>query len=369
MKVPFMDLKLQYQALKDEIDQNIGMVCATASFVLGPQVEQFEQSFTSFLGTNYAVGVANATDALYIAFAALGIGPGDEVILPANTFVATAIAVLMCGARPVLVDMEPNTYLIDIKQIESAITSRTRAICPVHLYGRSCDMDKIMNIASRYSLSVVEDAAQAAGARWQGKRIGTIGNAGCFSFYPGKNLGAFGDAGAISTSSDSLFRKIRKMRNFGSENKYRYPEAGINSRLDSVQAAVLNVKLKYLDAWNRKRWETAKKYCELLSVLEKKGLIKLPGMATPEEHVFHLFVIQAEERDKIKERLAKNGIQAGIHYPNPFYLESAYRQLGYSAGSFPVSEAACKKFLSLPMFPEISDAQVNYVAAQLQKIL
>ncbi|HOW35043.1 MAG TPA: DegT/DnrJ/EryC1/StrS family aminotransferase [Candidatus Omnitrophota bacterium] len=367
MNIPLVDLKIQYQKLKKEIDKNIAEVCASASFILGPQVEEFERSFAEFLEADYVVGVANATDALHLAFAALGLGVNDEVIIPANTFVATAVGVMETGARPVLVDMDPETYLIDLKKIESAITSRTKAICPVHLYGRACNMDVIAKIAQKHSLFIVEDVAQAAGARWKKKRVGTFGQFGCFSFYPGKNLGAYGDGGAMSASSEKLAKKIRSMRNFGSEKKYEYPQRGINSRLDSIQAAVLNVKLKYLDQWNLKRWEIAKKYSQELKPLEKKGILKLPDIVNPETHVFHLFVVQVDRRSKVIEFLSKNGIQAGIHYPIPFYLQKGYAQLGYSKGAFPETESASEKILSLPVYPEMTSSQIAYITGTLKK--
>jgi|TARA_B100001964_G_scaffold176350_1_gene194233 dTDP-4-amino-4,6-dideoxygalactose transaminase len=369
MNVPFVDLVAQHNQLKKEINESIFDVVNSASFVLGPQVKQFEKSFAQFLKTSYSVGLASATDALYLAFRTLGIREGDEVIIPANTFVATAIGILECGAKPVLVDMDPDTYLIDTCAIETAITSHTKAICPVHLYGRACDMDAIINIANKHSLSVVEDVAQAPGASWSNKRAGTFGDFGCFSFYPSKNLGAYGDAGAMSMNSEAMHNKIASLRNFGSERKYHYPEIGINSRMDSIHAAVLNVKLRYLDNWNKKRWDIAKKYCELLAPLAANNLVKLPHLATPIEHVFHLFVIEVYNRDAVKEKMALNGISCGVHYPVPFYLESGYRDLGYSEGTFPNNENACKNILSLPIFPELSDDQIEYVATNLSKCI
>lgn len=368
MNIPLVDLKIQYRKLKKEIDKNIAEVCASASFILGPQVQAFERSFAEFLKAGYVVGVANATDALHLSFAALGLGPGDEVIIPANTFVATAVGVMETGARPVLVDMDPDTYLIDSRKIESAVTSRTKAICPVHLYGRACDMDTVTKIAQKHSLFIVEDVAQAAGARWQKKRVGTFGQFGCFSFYPGKNLGAYGDGGAMSTLSETLAKKICSMRNFGSERKYEYPERGVNSRLDSIQAAVLNVKLKHLDQWNLKRWEIAKKYCELLKPLEKMGALRLPDIVNPQTHVFHLFVIQVDNRPRTIEFLSKNGIQTGIHYPIPFYLQKGYAPLGYLKGAFPATETACGKILSLPIYPEMTSAQIEHIADTLKRL-
>ena len=264
MKVPFLDLAAQYDLLRDEIDSAFQEVCASCSFVLGPQVEAFENAFAQFLEAKYCVGVASGTDALVLSFRALGIGPGDEVLIPANTFVATAIGVEQAGAKPVLVDINPDTYLIDTGCLKDASTSKTKAICPVHLYGRACNMDEIMGFAQEHSLFVIEDAAQAHGARWNGKRVGTLGDLGCFSFYPGKNLGAYGDGGAIIAKSEELFKKLRRLRNYGSEIKYEHPEKGTNSRLDSIQAAVLHIKLKYLEEWNLKRRKAAETYTKLL---------------------------------------------------------------------------------------------------------
>jgi dTDP-4-amino-4,6-dideoxygalactose transaminase len=364
VNVPFLDLKQQYLQLKEEIDREVTHVFETSAFILGPQVQRFEKSFAEYLETSHSVGVATGTDALILAFQALDIGPGDEVILPAHTFVATAIGVLACGARPVLVDIDPTTYLMDYDQLASIVTSRTRAICPVHLYGRACDMDRITAFAEAHSLHIVEDTAQAHGARWKGKRVGTFGDFGCFSFYPGKNLGAYGDGGAISTNKLELAAKVRRLRNYGSEVKYEHPERGTNSRLDSVQAAVLDIKLRHLEDWNRKRHAAAAKYCEVLRPLEEKGVV-LPDILTANEHVFHLFVIQVDDRARVMEELKQHGVQTGIHYPNPFYLEGGYRQLEYTRGAFPVTE----RIVSLPVFPEITEEKIEYVGEKLSEIL
>jgi dTDP-4-amino-4,6-dideoxygalactose transaminase len=364
MKVPFLDLKSQYQSLKSEIDAAIQNVCAESSFILGPEVEGFEKGFAAFNEVPYCVGLASGTDALRLAFEALGIGAGDEVIVPAHTFVATAIGILETGARPVLVDIDPATFLINMDLVEAALTPRTKAICPVHLYGRVCDMDSITRFAKRHDLAIVEDTAQAHGARWNGRRAGTFGDVGCFSFYPGKNLGAYGDGGAVVMSSETLYRQVRKLRNYGSEIKYQHPEKGMNSRLDSIQAAVLNVKLGHLKTWNEKRWSIAARYTELLTPFQSLG-ITLPDIRTKEEHVFHLYVVQVPHRDDVIKKMADKGVSTVVHYPVPFHLQGGYAHLGYKAGNFPVTESVCQRILSLPMFPEMTEAQIEYVCQTL----
>jgi len=368
MKVPFLDLATQYKTLQGEFDGAIHEVCSKASFILGPEVAAFEQEFAAFIEAKHSVGLASGTDALRLAFEALKIGAGDEVIVPANTFVATAIGVLETGATPVLVDVDPDTFLMDYKQLEQARTSRTKAICPVHLYGRACDMDQVMSFAKRYGLAVVEDTAQAHGARWNRRRVGTFGDMGCFSFYPGKNLGAFGDAGGVVTDREELAQQVRKLRNYGSEIKYQHPEKGMNSRLDSIQAAILSIKLKHLPAWNAQRWQVAQLYRSHLQDYQSDSFI-LPDIRTPDEHVFHLFVIQVDDRDRIAKELMEQGIGTVVHYPIPFHLQGGYKKLGYSEGDFPVTEKLAKRILSLPIYPEITEAQVAYVSDSLKKAL
>ena len=368
MKVPFLDLATQYKTLQADFDSAILDVCSKASFILGPEVAAFEQAFATFIESKHSVGLASGTDALRLAFEALQIGSGDEVIVPANTFVATAIGVLETGATPVLVDVDPHTYLMDYNKLESARTSRTKAICPVHLYGRACDMDQVMSFAKRHGLAVVEDTAQAHGARWNGRRVGTFGEMGCFSFYPGKNLGAFGDAGGVVTDRDDLAQQVRKLRNYGSEIKYQHPEKGMNSRLDSIQAAVLSVKLKHLAEWNARRWRVAEMYRSRLQDYQSETFV-LPDIRTPEEHVFHLFVIQVDERDRIAKELMERGIGTVVHYPIPFHLQGGYKKLGYSEGDFPVAEGLAKRILSLPIYPEITEEQIAYVSDTLKEVL
>lgn len=368
MKVPFLDLATQYKLLQSEIDAAVQSVCSKASFILGSEVVAFEEEFAAFIEARHSVGLASGTDALRLAFEALQIGPGDEVIVPANTFVATAIGVLETGAKPVLVDIDPATFLMDYTQLEKARTARTKAICPVHLYGRACDMDQVMSFANRHGLAVVEDTAQAHGARWKGKRVGSFGDIGCFSFYPGKNLGAYGDAGGIVTNSEDLARQVRKLRNYGSEIKYQHPEKGMNSRLDSIQAAVLSVKLRHLAAWNARRWEVARLYCSHLKGCESEAFV-LPDIRSSEEHVFHLFVIRVKDRDRVAKELLEQGVGTVVHYPIPFHLQGGYKKLGYSAGDFPVTESLATQILSLPVYPEITDEQVDYVSECLKKVL
>lgn len=368
MKVPFLDLATQYKALQADFDAAIREVCSKASFILGPEVAAFEKDFAAFIESKHSVGLASGTDALRLAFEALKIGVGDEVIVPANTFVATAIGVLETGAIPVLVDVDPETFLMDYKKLESARTARTRAICPVHLYGRACDMEQVMSFAKRHGLAVVEDTAQAHGARWNGRRVGTFGEIGCFSFYPGKNLGAFGDAGGIVTDRDDLAQQVRKLRNYGSEIKYQHPEKGMNSRLDSMQAAVLSVKLKHLADWNARRWRAAELYRAHLQDYQSEAFI-LPDICTPDEHVFHLFVIQVDNRDRIAKDLMERNIGTVVHYPIPFHLQGGYKKLGYSEGDFPVAEGLAKRILSLPIYPEITEEQISYVCGCLKEVL
>ena len=368
MFVPFLDLKTQYLALQEEVLRATDEVFSQTAFILGPQVQRFEKSFAQFLESKHVVGVANGTDSLTLSYQALGIGPGDEVIIPAHTFVATAIGVLSAGATPVLVDIDEGSYLLDCSQLEQVVTPSTKAICPVHLYGRACDMDEVVTFAERHSLAIVEDTAQSHGARWKGKCTGTFGEFGSFSFYPGKNLGAYGDGGAVCTSSDELNSKVRRLRNYGSEIKYEHPERGSNSRLDGVQAAILDIKLRHLSTWNAQRHAAAVKYVERLKPLTEKGLV-LPDTRSAAEHVFHLFVVQVDDRTKVMEHLAKHEVQTGIHYPVPFYLQGGYRELGYTQGAFPVTERISSRILSLPMFPEISDDQIDFVVEKLGECL
>ena len=370
MAVPFVDLQTQYRNLKAEIDPAVEAVFTKGDFILGGAVGKFEQDFAAFVGAKHAIGVASGTDALHLILRALGIGRGDEVITVANTFIATVEAISYAGATPVLVDCQPDTYQIDPDAVGRAITDKTKAIIPVHLYGQPADMDKIMAIAAARGIAVIEDACQAHGARVTGgRRCGAIGLAGAFSFYPGKNLGAYGDGGAITTHDDALAQRIRLLRNWGSVVKYQHEVKGFNSRLDTVQAAILNVKLRYMDQWNQSRAQAAGWYRELLA--------DVPGVVLPveapwtEKHVYHLFVIRLPKHDpkQIQEALGALGIQSGIHYPIPIHLQPAYADLGLASGSMPHSEQSSREILSLPMFPEITQGQVEEVVSCLGKCL
>ncbi len=365
--IPFVDLKLQFNLHKEEFMQAIENVCANTAFILGKEVSEFEKHFAEFIGTRYAVGVATGTDALHLALRTLGIGPGDEVITAANTFYATTSAIELAGARPVLVDCDPDTYLMDIDAVEKVITPKTKGIIPVHLYGQVVAMDALAAIAERNNLFVLEDACQAHGACYKDKGAGSFGNAAAFSFYPGKNLGAFGDGGAVTTDDAAIYEKLLAVRNYGSTRKYHHPTFGTNSRLDGVQAAVLNIKLRHLTEWNSSRQRAAERYKKNLA---SNAAIKLPVSAENSTHVYHLFVVQVEsDRDGIIDALAQKGVQSGIHYPVPIHLHGAYSYLGYKKGDFPCSEAAAGKILSLPMFPEITDAQVDEVCEKLLELL
>ncbi|MCX8044602.1 MAG: DegT/DnrJ/EryC1/StrS family aminotransferase [Desulfobacterota bacterium] len=365
--VPFVDLKKQFQEHREEFLTAIERVMQSAAFILGSEVETFERKFADFIGTKYAIGVASGTDALHLALRAVGIGHGDEVITATNTFYATTAAIELAGARPVLVDCDPRTYLIDVEGVEKAITPRTKAIIPVHLYGQVAPMDDILAIARKRNLMIIEDACQAHGAMYKGKKAGTFGRAAAFSFYPGKNLGAFGDAGAITTDDATLYERLCALRNYGSPKKYFHPQFGINSRLDGIQAAILNVKLQYLDQWNAARVRAAERYHRNLKGFSE---IILPTCAPHSTHVYHLFVVQVPgNRDRILEKLAQEGIQCGIHYPIPLHLQKAYTSLGYHEGDFPCAEVAAKKILSLPMFPEITAEQIDCVCERLIAVL
>ncbi|MDT7778400.1 MAG: hypothetical protein QOC99_912 [Acidobacteriota bacterium] len=365
MPVPFVDLQAQYRSIKSEIDAAIQRVLDTSAFILGPEVEAFERAFAAYVGARFCIGVSNGTAAIQLALTACGIEAGDEVIVPANTFFATPEAVSTSGATPVFVDCHPVSYNIDVDKIEAAITERTRAIIPVHLYGQAADLDPIFEIAERHNLFVIEDAAQAHGSLYKGRRTGALGRAGCFSFYPGKNLGAYGEGGAVVTNDAEVARRVRLLRDHGSERKYRHDYVGYNFRLEGIQGAVLGVKLKYLDRWNEQRRRVAARYRELLAPLEDAGLITLPREMSYAEHVYHLFVVQTMQtsvRDALQRHLSGAGIQTGIHYPVPAHLQPAYASLGHRAGDFPCAEAQSLRLLSLPMFAELNESQLRYVA-------
>jgi len=360
MKIPFLDIKGQNLALRDEINAAIQEVIGSGAFAGGPYVEQFEDDFAAYCGAASAVGVGNGTDALWLVLLALNVGLGDEVITVPSTFMATAEAISHCGARPVFVDIDQRTYTMDPDMLESAITVKTKAIIPVHLFGAPVDMDPIMDVARRYGLPVIEDAAQAHGASYKGRRVGGIGTAGCFSFYPGKNLGAFGEAGAVVTNDIALRDKIRALRDHGQVRKYHHTMVGWNCRMDGIQGAVLRVKLRNLDRANAMR--------RALAVQYDRALDNCDGVVTPInppwiQHVYHIYAIRVNERDLLVRRLAEAGIGTGIHYPTPVHLQPAYEGLGYRRASFPVAEQCADEFVSLPMFPELPPDAVNVVAS------
>lgn len=362
MPIPLVDLQAQYLSIREEIDDAIARVVAGGRFVGGPVVEAFEREFAAFCGAAHAVGVANGTDALVLALRACGVGPGDEVIAPALTFTATAEAIVLAGARPVFVDVD-DTYTLDVAQAAARITPRTRALMPVHLYGQPADMDPLMALAERHGLYVVEDAAQAHGARYHGRRAGSLGHIACFSFYPGKNLGAYGDGGAVVTGNAEWAAKVRVLGDHGRTGYYEHRYVGCNSRLDALQAAVLRVKLRHLDDWNAARRRAAERYRARLASLH--GVV-LPHEAPGREHVYHLYVVRTPGRDALRERLTQAGIQSGLHYPVPLHLQPAYADLGYAPGTFPRSEAWTGEVISLPIYAELHEGQIESVCRVLE---
>jgi len=366
MRVPFLDLAAHHAPLRSEINAAIEEVIDCGAFSGGPFVAGFEEDFAAYSGCEHAIGVGSGTDALWLALLASGVGPGDEVITVPNTFMATAEAITYCGAKPVFVDVDELTYTMDPAVLESAITPRTKAIIPVHLFGQPADMDPILEIARSRGLVVIEDAAQAHGAEYKGRRAGSLGDAGCFSFYPGKNLGAFGEAGAVVTGNHELQKKIRILRDHGQIHKYHHTMVGWNARMDGIQAAVLDVKLRHLEKGNELRRSHAAKYDEALKGIEE---LITPSEAAYARHVYHIYAIRVRGRDEVIELLAEMGVACGIHYPVPIHLQDAYQSLGYEVGAFPIAERAARQFISLPMFPELTSAQVDIVAESLAEAL
>jgi dTDP-4-amino-4,6-dideoxygalactose transaminase len=360
--VPLVDLRAQYATIRSEVDQAMSAVLERCDFVLGEAVDRFEASFAAYCEAPHAIGVDSGISALELIMRAWGIGPGDEVITAANSFIASASAISFTGATPVLVDVAPDTCLISLDAVARAITPRTRAVMPVHLYGQPVDMAPLMALADRHGLRVIEDACQAHGARYRGRRVGSLGHAAAFSFYPGKNLGACGDGGMVVTRDEGLAQKIRELRNYGQREKYRHVSLAYNRRLDSLQAAVLDVKLRHLDRWNTRRAQIAGYYRELLRDLP----VQLPAVAPDVWHAYHLFVLQLDRRDRVLAALKQAGIGAGIHYPIPIHLQPAYAGLGRGPGSFPVAEATAGRLLSLPLYPEMSDEQIIRVAEAMR---
>ncbi|RJQ51012.1 MAG: DegT/DnrJ/EryC1/StrS family aminotransferase [Actinobacteria bacterium] len=356
--IPFMDLDRQHESVSASIDAAIDRVRRESAFTLGEEVEEFEHDFASYCGAKRAIGVGSGTDAIHLTLRALGIGAGDEVITAVNTFTATAEAIVMAGATPVFVDVDEDFHLIDVTEIEERITPRTRAILPVHLYGQPADMQGIADIAASGGFSVIEDACQAHGARLEGERVGGLGDAACFSFYPSKNLGAMGDGGIVVTNDGELAERIRRLRNHGENEERLHLEAGYCSRLHALQAAILSAKLPSLEEWNGRRRLAAEWYEEAL-----RGLpVETPVERESAQHVFHLYVVRSARRERLREALSASGVGTGIHYQTPLHLEPAYRHLGYRHGDFPVAEALAEQILSLPMYPYLSEAEIGVVA-------
>jgi dTDP-4-amino-4,6-dideoxygalactose transaminase len=364
MKVPYFDLSAQYEQLRPEITEAIERVCRKTAFILGEEVERFEHAFAAFCGVKHCVALNSGTSALHLALLAAGIGPGDEVITTSNTFIATVEAISYTGATPVFADIQAETANIDPAAIEPKINKKTRAIVPVHLYGRPADLNAINEIASRHKLTLIEDACQAHGACYQGKRVGGFGHSAAFSFYPGKNLGAYGEGGALTTNDDEVARLARSLRSHGEAERYVHKYVGYNYRMDGFQAAVLNVKMRHLEAWTARRREVSARYRQSLSGAQVEVPQDLPGS----DSVYHLFVAYVDERDKVRSRLSELGVQTAVHYPIPVHRQDAFRDLGYAPGSLPHTERACERVLSMPLFPEMSDDQVEYAAKCLAKV-
>jgi dTDP-4-amino-4,6-dideoxygalactose transaminase len=359
--IAFVDLKTQYLAIEDEVKAALERVLLKGDYILGSEVKAFEQEFATYCGVTHAIGVDSGTTALELLLRAYEIGPGDEVITAANTFIATAFAISYTGAQPVLVDIDPDYYTLDVSKIEQAITPRTRAIIPVHLYGQTADMDAIMRIAAKYKLVVIEDACQAHGARYKGQRAGSLGHAAAFSFYPAKNLGAYGDGGMVVTNDPGIAGRIQMLRNYGQSQKYYHDVKGYNHRLDTIQAAVLRIKLRSLDSANEMRRQHAAHYARVL----QHAPITLPQVAPYNEHVWHLHVIRTERRDELAQYLGEVGISTGIHYPIPIHRQPCYQSLNLPQGSFPITEQYAQEILSLPMFAELTEEEISEVGQQV----
>jgi dTDP-4-amino-4,6-dideoxygalactose transaminase len=363
--IPFLDLKGQAAALKAEVLAELGDVIDKAAFILGPKVEAFEKAFAAYVGAKHCVGLNTGTSALHLALIAAGVGPGDEVVTVPMTFVATTWAVSYVGARPVFVDVDPATYTMDVAKAEKAITPRTKAILPVHLYGQPADLRPLLALGKRHGIPVIEDAAQAHGAVDHGQRIGALGLCGCFSFYPGKNLGAWGEGGALVTNDDALAARCRALRDHAQSQRYHHTEVGYNYRMDGFQGAVLNVKMRHIEEWTKARIRLAARYHEKLAGLP----IQLPAVRPEARHVWHLFVVLHPRRDKLRAALEARGVQTGLHYPIPVHLQKAYADLGHREGEFPVSERVGRECLTLPMFPEMTEAQQDRVVEALAEAL
>ncbi len=363
--VPFLDLKVQYQNIKNEIEEAISNVLENTQFVLGTEVAAFETEFATYCHVDYGIGVNSGTSALHLALLAAGVGPGDEVITIPFTFVATVAAIDYTGAKPVFVDIEPNSFTIDTNQIEKAITQRTKAILPVHLYGQPADLDPILEIAQHYGLTLIEDAAQAHGAEYKGRRVGSIGDLGCFSFYPSKNLGAYGEGGMVVTHHEKYANAIKLLRDWGQARKYHHILKGYNYRLEEIQAAILRVKLRYLESWTKARQSHAQQYDEQLI----NAQVQTPQIMPYSRHVYHIYAVRTTQRTALQQQLQQQGIQTGIHYPVPVHLMPAYADLGYQLGDFPQSELAANEVLSLPMYAELLIDQTKSVTHAINSFI
>lgn len=366
MKIPFIDLSSQHRVIGAAVQRALRGTIRRGDFILGQDVTAFERSFADYLDVPHALGVNSGTDALFLGLLGLDVGPGDEVIVPAYTYIASAFAVTYTGAKPVFCDIDENTFTIDPHEAERLITRKTRALMPVHLYGQAADMDPILKCVKQHGLAIIEDAAQAHGCEYKGMKAGAVADIGAFSFYPTKNLGGFGDGGMVVTSNKDLFERLKKLRDYGRKTRYEHESVGYNSRLDSVQAAVLNVKLKMLDIWNRQRAEATQYYRRLLKDVPE---IRLPQDAGYGRHVWHIFAIRLKDRDSVQEGLKKAGIATMVHYPVPLHLQKVYQGLGHKKGDFPVAERTCAEVLCLPIFPCIKDSQIRYVVRHLKRLV
>lgn len=369
MKVPFVDLRGQYDTISEEVLRELKEVCETSQFVVGPKVQAFEEAFARSVGARECVGLNSGTSALHLAMHCLEVGPGDEVITVPMTFIATVWGILYAGATPVFVDVDPATRNIDPELLEQAVTSRTKAILPVHLYGQPADMDPILDVGRRHGVPVVEDAAQAHGARYRGRPVGVIGRIGCFSFYPGKNLGAYGEGGALVTNDPEVAARARKLRDHGQAERYHHDEIGYNYRMDAFQGAVLGIKLRHLPKWTLGRRDIANLYRQQLLPFVSEGLLEIPEEPSWSEGVYHLYVVLVEDRDRVRRELEQAGISTGLHYPVALHLQKALAHLGKKEGDFPVAEKIAARGLSLPMFPEMRKEQVDAVVQALRKAL
>jgi dTDP-4-amino-4,6-dideoxygalactose transaminase len=375
MHIPFLDLKTQYQNIKEEIQTEINEVLDNTAYICGKKVKSFEDNFAKLHNAKYCLGTSSGTDSLHLAYWALGIGISsqytsgklnaemDEVLVPVNTYIATTETITMMGAKPVFVDHEEESFNIDPKKIEENITPRTKAIVIVHLYGQPADIDPILTIAKKNNLIVIEDCSQAHNAEYKGKKVGTFGEIGTFSFYPGKNLGAYGEAGAVITNNEKLYEKMLRYRQHGAVVRYIHDIEGHNYRMEELQGAVLNVKMKYIEKWTNGRRYVAKRYRELLKDVKD---LKLPVEMPYAKHVYHLFEIRVPDREKLAKYLTEKGIDTGLHYPMPLHLQAAYKYRGYREGDFPVAEKCCREILSIPVFPEMNDVQIEYVAKSIR---